>query len=161
MISFARGIPSPDMFPLDLLAACAEQAVRDHGRVALNYGPAAGYAPLQAWVAERHGVAPEQVLLTPGSLIGLNLVVRRLCAGREALVEAPTYDRMLHALADCGATPVPVPRDDDGLDLDRLRELAARGRRCSTCCRRSTTRPGARSTRRSGGRWWKSPSSTT
>jgi 2-aminoadipate transaminase len=126
VISFARGIPSPDMFPLELLAACAEQAVREHGRVALNYGPAAGYAPLQAWVAERHGVAPEQVLLTPGSLIGLNLVVRRLCPGREALVEAPTYDRMLHALVDCGASPVPVPRDQGGLDLDRLGELAAR-----------------------------------
>jgi len=127
VISFARGVPSPDMFPLELLAACAEQAVREHGRVALNYGPAAGYAPLQAWVAERHGVAPERVLLTPGSLIGLNLVVRRLCPGREALVEGPTYDRMLHALADARATAVPVPRGDDGLDLDRLAELARRG----------------------------------
>src|SRR5262249_5803489 len=56
-----------------------------------------------------------------------NLVVRRLCPGREALVEAPTYDRMLHALADAGATAVPVPRGDDGLDLDGLAELARRG----------------------------------
>jgi 2-aminoadipate transaminase len=126
VISFARGVPSPDMFPLELLAACAEQAVREDGRVALNYGPAAGYAPLQAWVAEQHGVAPERVLLTPGSLIGLNLVVRRLCPGREALVEAPTYDRMLHALADAGGTAVPVPRGEDGLDLDRLTEVARR-----------------------------------
>ena len=159
VISFARGVPSPDMFPLELLAACAEQAVREHGRVALNYGPAAGYAPLQAWVAEQHGVAPERVLLTPGSLIGLNLVVRRLCPGREALVEAPTYDRMLHALADAGATPVAVPRDDDGLDLDRLGELARVGPPPAV---RAADVPqpdrAARSTRHSGGRWSKSRS---
>jgi 2-aminoadipate transaminase len=89
VISFARGVPSPDMFPLELLAACAEQAVREHGRVALNYGPAAGFAPLQAWVAERHGVAPERVLLTPGSLIGLNLVVRRLVSGAGGAGRGP------------------------------------------------------------------------
>lgn len=126
VISFARGVPSPDMFPLDLLAECAARAVAEHGRVALNYGPPGGYAPLREWIADRHGVAPARVLLMPGSLIGLNLVVRHLCAGREAVVEAPTYDRMLHALADAGASVATVARDDQGLDLDRLAALAAR-----------------------------------
>ena len=114
VISFARGVPSPDMFPLELLAACAEHAVREHGRVALNYGPAAGYAPLQAWVAERHGVAPERVLLTPGSLIGLNLVVRRLCPGREALVEVavahdlPVFEDDPYGLVRIDGEPQPM-----------------------------------------------------
>jgi DNA-binding transcriptional MocR family regulator len=125
LVSFARGVPSPDMFPLDLLADCAVRAIEQHGRVALNYGPPAGYEPLRAWIAERHGVDPERVLVTPGSLIGLNLVVRRLCAGgATAIVEAPTYDRMLHALADAGAAVAQVGRADDGIDLDRLTALA-------------------------------------
>jgi DNA-binding transcriptional MocR family regulator len=36
VISFARGIPSPDMFPLEQLAESAKRAVENHGRVALN-----------------------------------------------------------------------------------------------------------------------------
>jgi 2-aminoadipate transaminase len=128
-ISFARGVPSPDMFPLERLAECARRAVLDHGRVALNYGPPEGYEPLREWIAARHGVSAAQVLVTPGSLIGLNLVVRTLCTGRSAIVEAPTYDRMLHALADANAAVLTVARDADGLDLDRLAAIAASAKR--------------------------------
>ena len=125
VISFSRGVPSPDMFPVEQLAECARRAVVEHGRVALNYGAPGGYGPLREWIASRHGVTADRVLVTPGSLIGLNLVVRQVCAGRQAIVEAPTYDRMLHALADAGSTVATVGRDDDGLDLERLAELAA------------------------------------
>lgn len=125
VISFSRGVPSPDMFPVEQLAECARRAVVEHGRVALNYGAPGGYQPLREWIAARHGVTADRVLVTPGSLIGLNLVVRHACAGRQAIVEAPTYDRMLHALADAGSTVVTVGRDAAGLDLARLAELAA------------------------------------
>lgn len=126
VISFARGIPSPDMFPLAQLAESARRAVENDGRVALNYGPPSGFGPLRDWLGERHGVAPERVLVLPGSLIGLNFVVEHLFrAGGRAVVEAPTYDRMLHALDAVGADVVTVDRGGDGLDLDRLRELVA------------------------------------
>jgi 2-aminoadipate transaminase len=127
-ISFARGIPSPDMFPVEALAESARRAVEQVGRVALNYGPPAGYAPLREWLGARHGVDPEQVLVTPGSMIGLNFVVSHLFRdGGTAIVEAPTYDRMLHALAAAGAAVVTVDNTADGLDLGRLRELAGAG----------------------------------
>jgi len=126
LISFARGVPSPDMFPVAQLADSARRAVEEHGRVALNYGPPAGYAPLRAWLGERHGVAPERVIVTPGSLIGLNLVVAHLFRdGGRAIVEAPTYDRMLHTLAAAGADVVTIENSEDGLDVDALRALAA------------------------------------
>ena len=126
VISFARGIPSPDMFPVALLAESARRAVCDHGRVALNYGPPGGYEPLREWLGKRHGVAPGRVLVLPGSLIGLNLVVEHLLRpGGRAIVEAPTYDRMLHTLTAVGADVVTVDRGGDGLDLDRLRDLAS------------------------------------
>ena len=125
VISFARGVPSPDLFPLEELADCAREAVEQHGPVALNYGPPSGYPPLREWIADLHGVEPERVLVTPGSLIGLNFIVRQLVApGERALVELPTYDRMLHVLADRGAEVAGVPRTDAGLDLERLAELA-------------------------------------
>lgn len=124
-ISFARGIPSPDMFPVALLAESARRAVERDGRVALNYGPPGGYGPLREWLGDRHGVAPGRVLVLPGSLIGLNLVVEHLFRpGGRAIVEAPTYDRMLHSLSAIGADVVTVDRGGDGLDLDRLHGLA-------------------------------------
>jgi DNA-binding transcriptional MocR family regulator len=84
--------------------------------VALNYGAPFGYAPLREWLAERHDVTPDRVMVTPGSLIALNFLVGAT-RGR-AIVEAPTYDRMLHALA--GAEVVRVDRTEDGVDLDQL-----------------------------------------
>jgi DNA-binding transcriptional MocR family regulator len=127
VVSFARGVPSPDMFALEQLAECARLAVEKHGRIALNYGPPGGYAPLREWLARRHQASAEQVIVTPGSLIGLNLVVRRVVgAGGAAVVEAPTYDRMLHSLRDLGAEVLMVDRGDDGLDLERLTEHVTR-----------------------------------
>jgi 2-aminoadipate transaminase len=125
-ISFARGIPSPDMFPVAALAESARRAVENDGRVALNYGPPAGFAPLREWLGERHGVAPERVLVTPGSMIALNFVVGHVLRdGGTAIVEAPTYDRTLRALAAVSADVVTVDNGADGLDLDGLRALAS------------------------------------
>ena len=69
------------------------------------------------------------MFVTPGSLVALNLVVRRLLEdpGR-VLVEAPTYDRMLHLLGLAGAEIAPVPHDGDGLDPDALSALLPAGR---------------------------------
>ena len=132
VISFARGVPSPDMFPLEQLAESARRAVHTHGRVALNYGLPAGFEPLRAWLGERHGVAPERVIVTPGSMIGLNFLVDQLVGpGGCAAVESPTYDRMLHALTTIGARAVTVDRGADGLDLDGLRRAVTQGPRPS------------------------------
>ena len=132
VISLARGVPSPDMFPLERLAESARRAVEVHGRTALNYGPPAGFGPLREWLGARHGVAPERILVTPGSMIGLNFLVGHVVgAGGRAAVESPTYDRMLHALGVLGADVVTVDRGDDGLDLDALRRLVTQGSRPS------------------------------
>lgn len=115
-ISFARGVPSPDMFPFERLAEAARRAVDRHGRAALNYGPPGGFGPLREWIAVRHGVRPEQVLVTPGSMIALRFLVEHLLGdGGHAVVEAPTYDRMLHLLRGAGA-------EVDAVEPERLEE---------------------------------------
>src|ERR687885_446309 len=128
MISFARGVPAPECLPVDELADCAREAIARDGRTVLSYGGAGGYAPLREWIAARHGVEPERVLLTNGSLQGFVFLAQHLFGrrGGRALVEAPTYDRPLKILAALGAEVVAVPQDEDGLDVEALeRELAA------------------------------------
>jgi 2-aminoadipate transaminase len=103
-ISLARGIPSPDLLPVDELEACAAAAIARDGRIALNYGPPGGYAPLREWVAARHAVDPTQVLLTPGSMLALTLLIgETVRPGTRVRVESPTYDRVLKTLRAAGA----------------------------------------------------------
>jgi 2-aminoadipate transaminase len=125
-ISFARGVPAPELLPVEELADCARAAIERDGPTVLNYGPVGGYGPLREWVAERHGVDPQQVLVTNGSLQGLSLLAGTLLErGSRLLVEGPTYDRALHIAARHEAEPVPVPMDEEGLDPDALELPAA------------------------------------
>jgi 2-aminoadipate transaminase len=119
-ISFARGVPAPECIPVEELADCARAAIEQGGPAVLSYGPGGGYPPLRAWIADRHGVEPERVVVTNGSLQGLGFLAELLTPGKRVLVEAPTYDRPLRILARIGAEAVPVPIDDEGLDPDGL-----------------------------------------
>src|SRR5437588_2547253 len=125
-ISFARGIPAPECIPVEELADCARAAIERDGATVLSYGPVGGYQPLRDWIASRHGVEPERVLVTNGSLQGIAFLAERF-AGARVLVESPTYDRPLKLLAAHGADVTAVAMDDEGLDLDALEQALASG----------------------------------
>jgi len=127
-ISLARGIPAPECIPVEELADCARSAIERDGTTVLSYGPVGGYQPLREWIADRHGVDPARVLVTNGSLQGIAFFADRF-AGERVLVEQPTYDRPLKLLAARGADVVAVPMDDEGLDLDALRDALDSGPR--------------------------------
>ena len=129
MISFARGVPAPECLPVDELADCARAVFQRDGETALNYGPAGGYGPLREWLAERHGVAAGQIVITNGSLQGLDLVLGRLAPERRLLVESPTYDRALRTASRHGLDVTGVAHDAEGLDPDDLERELGRDRR--------------------------------
>ena len=108
-ISFARGAPAPECLPVEELADCARAAIERDGTTVLSYGPAGGYRPLREWLAERHDVEPERILLTNGSLQGFVLLAPHVLGHgrRRVLVESPTYDRPLLILEQLGAEIVP------------------------------------------------------
>ena len=87
-ISFARGVPAPECLPVAEFADCAREVIERDGETILNYGPVGGYGPLRDWLAERHGVEPGRVLVTNGSLPGLNLVLDHFAPQARILVEA-------------------------------------------------------------------------
>jgi 2-aminoadipate transaminase len=125
-ISFARGIPAPECIPVEELADCARAAVERDGPTVLSYGPVGGYQPLRDWIGERHGVDPERVLITNGSLQGMVFLAEHF-AGRRVLVEAPTYDRPLKILAARGVVTEPIAMDDEGLELEALEQALRPG----------------------------------
>jgi 2-aminoadipate transaminase len=128
VISFARGIPGPDLLPIREFGECARAAAERDGATALNYGPPGGYPPLRDWIAERHGVDPARVLVTNGSLQGFHFVARHFTEqGARFFVEAPCYDRSLAILRRLGTAVEEVPLADDGLDLAALADTLTRG----------------------------------
>jgi len=133
-ISFARGAPAPELVPAQELADCAHAVAQRDGDRVFAYGPGGGYGPLREWVAGRHGVAPERVVLTVGGLQGFVFYAAEQLArapGR-VLVEAPSYDRPLKILARDGVEIVALEMDDQGIDPDALAaELRSRSDRPS------------------------------
>jgi 2-aminoadipate transaminase len=128
VISFARGVPAPECLPVAELADCARAVIERDGETVLNYGPVGGYGPLRESIAERHGVEPGRVLVTNGSLPGLNLVLGHFAARGRILVEAPTYDRPLRIAARLGVEVHTIPQDEEGLDVEALEQELARDR---------------------------------
>ncbi|TML32054.1 MAG: PLP-dependent aminotransferase family protein [Actinobacteria bacterium] len=118
-ISLARGIPSPDCLPVEELADCAREALRRDGQTILSYGSTLGYEPLREWIGERHGVPPERVVVTNGSLQAFHFVLASLGPG-AVVVERPTYDRPRKILFAEGREVTEIAIDDDGLDVDAL-----------------------------------------
>ena len=130
LISFARGAPSLDIIDVAGLKAAAARAFDADPAGMTAYGTSVGYVPLRKWIAEKHGVAPEQVIVTNGSLQADAFLFNHLIvAGDAVVVERPTYDRTLLSLQNLGAKVHQVTTDAHGVDVAELRRLLESGLR--------------------------------
>jgi 2-aminoadipate transaminase len=121
VISFARGAPSADILPAEAVRHAAARALEQDWERALSYGGGGGHPALAEWIAERHAVEPEQVMITNGSLeAGAMLFSHLLAPGDRVAVEQPSYDRTLLLLGQLGVELVPIPLEADGLSIDAL-----------------------------------------
>src|SRR5581483_11272596 len=126
MISFAGGLPAPDVFPAKRFQEACQRVLTENAKQALQYGASEGYEPLRDMVArhiQRYGIKAktENVLITSGSQQALDLIGKLLInPGDRVLVEAPTYLGALQAFNVYGAEYVSVLSDDDGLRTDLL-----------------------------------------
>lgn len=123
VISFAGGLPAPELFPVKRLAAATQQVFEEEGTRALQYSTTEGHPPLRRKIAERMKatwgaqVIPEQVLVTSGSQQGLDLTGKLfLDEGDVVLCESPTYLGALSAWNVMRPRWVEVATDDDGMD---------------------------------------------
>ncbi|MEV6242231.1 PLP-dependent aminotransferase family protein [Lentzea sp. NPDC051838] len=130
VISFAGGLPAPELFDQDGLRAAYDLTLRD--RSVLQYAPTEGNPALRALVAERltaRGLPTSDVLVTTGSQQALALVATALLEpGAVVAVEEPTYLAALQCFQMAGARIVPVASDEDGLDVESLRSVVASSR---------------------------------
>lgn len=127
-ISFARGAPSLDIVDVEGLKAAAADAFTEDPAGTTAYGTAVGYVPLRTWIAERHGVDPENVLVTNGSMQADAFLFDHLVSDGDAVVvEKPTYDRTLLGLKGRGADIHMVELEGDGIDTAALKTILEGG----------------------------------
>ena len=123
-ISFARGAPSLDIVDVAGLREAAQLAFDNDPAGTTAYGTSVGYVPLREWIAEQHGVAVDQVLVTNGSMQADAFLFQLLVnPGDTVVVESPTYDRTLLNLRNREADIRMVELETDGIDVDELERL--------------------------------------
>ena len=129
VISFAGGLPAPELFPVAEVKAASDAVLSKFGSQALQYSQSEGFMPLREWIAAEMGkrgfkAVAEDVLMTNGSQQGLDLAGKLfLNPGDVVLTENPTYLAAIQAFQAYEAKFVPVPTDNDGLIPDALPAL--------------------------------------
>lgn len=136
VISFAGGLPAPELFPVEEIKEVNRIVLSEQGTKALQYTTTEGYAPLREWISKRMNLRlgtqfpPDNILLTHGSQQALDLSGKVfLDEGDVVLCESPTYLAAISAFKAYGCKFIEVPTDDDGMipsELERILEKTER-----------------------------------
>ena len=133
VISFAGGLPAPDVFPVEEFSAACGQVLKEWGAQALQYGSTEGYLPLREMIARHTGrygisISADNILITSGSQQALDLIGKVFInPGDRILVEEPTYLGALQAWNAYGAEYVTVPMDENGMVTEALENALRSG----------------------------------
>jgi 2-aminoadipate transaminase len=126
VISFAGGLPAPEVFPIERFKEASEIVLSEMGEQALQYGTTEGYLPLREMIARNAGkyglkISSDNVLITTGSQQALDLIGRIFInRGDRVLVESPTYLGAIQAWNAYGVKYVTIPFDQNGMQTDML-----------------------------------------
>lgn len=136
IISFAGGLPAPELFPVEDIKKVNAIVLEEEGTKALQYTTTEGYEPLRKWIAKRMNKRlgtsfdADNILLTHGSQQALDLSGKAFLDEDDVvLCESPTYLAAISAFRAYGCKFTEVPTDDDGMipdELERILETTGR-----------------------------------
>lgn len=130
VISFAGGLPAPELFPIDEINEITQIVLKEAGTKALQYTTTEGYPPLREWIATRMNKClgttfdKDNILITHGSQQGLDLSGKVfLDEGDIVLCESPTYLAAISALKSYGCKFIEIPTDEAGMNMNVLEDV--------------------------------------
>jgi 2-aminoadipate transaminase len=133
IISFAGGLPAPELFPVEQFVEASARVLNRRGRSALQYSTTEGYMPLREFIVEKmaaYGIeaGPENILITSGAQQAIDIIGKILInPGDRILTEQPTYLGALQSWRAYQAEFVTVPIDHDGMRVDLLEQALCAG----------------------------------
>lgn len=133
IISFAGGLPAPELFPIKEIEAACQRVLETNGARALQYGMTEGEEPLRTYLAETMSrpdlqVEPDNILITNGSQQALDLIGKLFVDTDSCVMTSePTYLGALQAWNVYEACYVTIPQDDDGILVEEIPRRLAEG----------------------------------
>lgn len=135
MISFAGGMPDPEIFPVEQFKEAAGILDRE-GKDVLQYGTTEGYMPLKEflaeWTAPKMGrkLSTDEILITTGSTQIVDLLSWVLIdKGDWIICEEPTFLGATLTMRNHGASFLTVPCDEKGMKVDMIPEIVEKARK--------------------------------
>ena len=129
IISFAGGMPAPQMYPSKELAAIANDILLTKPVVALQYGITEGYAPLIEQTQQRlakSNITSEGngLIITSGGQQAIELTAKALINEGDGVVcECPSFIGALNAFRSYNAKLYPVQIQSDGMNMEQLENI--------------------------------------
>ncbi|RKD32069.1 PLP-dependent aminotransferase family protein [Thermohalobacter berrensis] len=129
VISFAGGLPAPELFPVQEVKEVAAEVIEEQGTNALQYAPTEGYDPLREKIAKRMekfgvNVTKNNILMLSGGQQGLDFSGKIfLDKGDVVLCESPTYLGAINAFKAYEPNFVEIPTDDNGMIIEELEKI--------------------------------------
>lgn len=134
VISFAGGLPAPELFPLEELSAVSTDVMNTQGRVSLQYSATEGYVLLREMIVSQlmsraHvETSKEDILITAGSQQGIDFCAKIfLDEGDTVICENPSYLGAINVFNSHHAKYVTIPMDEHGMVVDELENVLASG----------------------------------
>jgi DNA-binding transcriptional MocR family regulator len=131
IISFAGGLPAPELFPIVDMEQVCKRVLQEDGRAALQYSATDGYLPLREKIAKRTtklGFTAEakDILITAGSQQGLDFSAKIFINEGDVIIcESPSYLGALSAFRAYQPKFVEIPMDEDGMIMEELEKALA------------------------------------
>ncbi len=132
IISFAGGLPAPELFPVEDIKAAMDAVMDENGRAALQYGVTEGPKHLREQIAARLAdknnikTDADHLILTAGSQQGLDFIGKLfLDPGDVVVLESPSYLGAINAFKQYQPNFVEVPTDENGMIMEELDRVLA------------------------------------
>lgn len=128
VISFAGGLPAPEMFPVDDLKEASIRALDKYKDAALQYSLSMGVPEFRQAIADYScqripKITADNIIITSGSQQGLDLIGRAFIdPGDYVICEAPTYVGALQAFNFYQARYATVGMDEQGMMVDEVED---------------------------------------
>lgn len=130
IISFAGGLPAPELFPVEEMKEVAVKVLEEGGQQALQYAATEGFGPLRDVIANRMNkkfntkVSADEILITSGSQQGLDFSGKIFLNEDDVvLCESPSYLGALNAFKSYGPKFIEVPTDENGMIMEELEKI--------------------------------------
>ncbi|MBP3699184.1 MAG: PLP-dependent aminotransferase family protein [Oscillospiraceae bacterium] len=132
VMSFAGGMPAPELFPVEQVMEASMAVLKESGRTALQYSSTEGFPRLRQQIADRMlaknniKTDADHILVTSGSQQGLDFSARVfLNPGDVVLLESPSYLGAVNAFKAAEPTFIEVPTDGGGMIMEELEKILA------------------------------------